>query len=301
MAQTTIVLPGARERPPVVKQLAATWDFLRRWPVIPGFVLIVLVLVGIFAPWIAPHSTRTGGIRDQHIPPAWTAEGTREHLLGTDHAGRDVFSRVLHGARISLAVAAISLITGFLFGTSIGLASGYAGGIIDEVITRVVDIWLALPFLMVALVAVLIFGQSLTLVLVLLALLSWVSFVRVVRSQTLQLKTSDYVSLAHVAGASHFRIMFRHILPGVINTAVVIATLSVGTLILSEATLSFLGAGIPAPTPAWGVMVAEGRNDLHTAWWPTVFPGVAIFLVVMSLNFLGDWIRDRFDPRLRQI
>jgi peptide/nickel transport system permease protein len=299
MAQTTIVIPEIRRDRNAAQ---AGWEFFRRWPIMPATILIILVLAGILAPWIAPGSTRAGGIRDRHIPPAWTEEGTREHILGTDHIGRDVLSRVIHGARISLMVAAISLLSGFVVGTSLGVISGYFGGMLDEVITRFVDIFQAIPFLMVALISVMVFGQSLTLVLILLALLAWVSFVRVVRSQTLQLKTADYVSLARVAGASPFRIMLRHILPGVINTAIVISTLSVGTLILSEATLSFLGAGIPPPTPAWGIMVAEGRADMvGGAWWPTVFPGAAIFLVVMSLNFLGDWIRDRFDPRLRQI
>lgn len=301
MAQTTVTLPGTQKRLPVLGEVQSVWEFLRRWPVIPIFILTTLILMAILAPWIAPNSTRAGGIRDRHIPPAWAEEGTMEHILGTDHAGRDVFSRVLFGARISMAVAAISLVSGFFIGTTLGMVSGYAGGIIDELVTRFVDIWMALPFLMVALVAVMVFGQSLTLVLVLLALLAWISFVRIVRSQALQLKTTDYVALARVAGASHFRILLRHILPGVINTAIVIATLNVGVLILAEATLSFLGAGVPPPTPAWGIMVAEGSKYLSTAWWPAVFPGVAIFLVVMSLNFLGDWLRDRLDPMLRQI
>lgn len=226
---------------------------------------------------------------------------TSNHLLGTDHAGRDVLTRVLYGARISLAVAVISLLSGFVGGTTLGLISGFAGGWVDEVITRFVDIWQALPFLMVALVAVMIFGQSVALLLVLMASLAWVTFVRIVRSQTLQIKNFAYVDLARVAGASYPRIIIRHIVPGVINTAVVVATLSVGNLILAEAALSFLGAGIPSPTPAWGIMVAEGRGYLSTAWWPTVFPGLCIFLVVLSLNFLGDWLRDRFDPRLRQV
>ena len=175
------------------------------------------------------------------------------------------------------------------------------GGWLDEVITRLVDIWQALPFLMVALVCVLLFGQSLILLLCLMIALSWNPFVRVIRSQTRAIKNEPYVDLARVAGCTLTRILLRHILPGVINTAVVIATLSVGNLILAEAALSFLGAGIPPPTPSWGGMVSDGRSYLSTAWWPTVFPGLAIFMVVMSLNFTGDWLRDRLDPRLRQL
>jgi peptide/nickel transport system permease protein len=286
---------------PVIRELLGAWHFIRRWPVIPLAVIIMLGILGVFGNTLAPHDPYLGDIGERHLPPAWSEKGSSEHILGTDHAGRDLLSRIIIGARISLMVAAVSLISGFLLGTAIGLVSGYVGGIADEIITRVVDIWLALPFLMVALVVVLVFGQSLWVVLALLAMLSWVGFVRVVRAQTLQLKESDYVDLARVAGASHQRIMFRHLLPGIINTAVVIATLNVGGLILAEATLSFLGAGIPAPTPAWGVLVAEGRDYVSSAWWQTLFPGAAIFLVVMSLNFLGDWMRDRFDPRLRQL
>ena len=264
-------------------------------------VLVTLIIAGVFAPALSQYGPYAGGIRNRHVPPAFLEEGSSEHLLGTDHAGRDVFSRLLHGARISLVVAGIALTSGFLVGTTMGIVSGYAGGWVDEVITRIVDIWQALPFLMVALVCVLLFGQSLELLLVLMAMLAWNPFVRVVRSQTLVIKNEPYVDLARVAGCSTPRILIRHILPGVLNTAVVIATLAVGNLILAEAALSFLGAGVPSPTPTWGAMVNEGRNYLSSAWWPTVLPGVAIFLVVMSLNFTGDWLRDRLDPRLRQL
>ena len=301
MTPTDRNLLGIRDYPPVVRQLRAVWMFTRRWPTLPMIVLGTLIFAGLFAPLLSSHDPYSGGIRNRHNPPVFLEEGNTEHLLGTDHAGRDVFSRLLFGARISLVVGAIALTFGFLVGTSMGVVSGYAGGWIDEVISRIVDIWQALPFLMVALVCVLLFGQSLELLLVLMALLAWNPFVRVVRSQTLSIKNEPYVDLARVAGCSTPRILIRHILPGVLNTAVVIATLAVGNLILAEAALSFLGAGVPSPTPTWGAMVNEGRNYLSSAWWPTVLPGIAIFLVVMSLNFTGDWLRDRLDPRLRQL
>lgn len=326
-------LLGTRPRPPVVKQVRTAWLFSRRWPVLPMFILACLIFAGIFADFLATHGDRAGGIRDRHYPPVWMqddrydklreegvnpaqclfdalrsdpdevrrADACKFHILGTDHAGRDIYTRMLYGARISLVVAAIALLSGFIAGTTLGIVSGYAGGWIDEIITRMVDIWQALPFLMVALVCVLIFGQSTVLLLALMAALAWNPFVRVIRSQTLTIKNQAYVDLARVAGCSTARILIRHILPGVINTAVVIATLSVGSLILAEAALSFLGAGVPPPEPTWGSMVSEGRGYIGTAWWPTVFPGLAIFLVVLSLNFTGDWLRDRLDPRLQQI
>ena len=311
MEQTQIErdLLGLRRYPPVIQQLAVTWRFTRRYPTIPLVVLGILIFIAVFAPFLAPHDTRSGGIRNRHLPPAWAVlddgytvkDGNMDHVLGTDHAGRDVMSRLFFGARISLVVAGIALTSGFLIGTTMGITSGFAGGWWDEVVTRTVDIFAALPFLMMALVATMMFGQSLRLLLVLMALLAWVPFVRVTRSQTLVIKNEPYVDLARVAGCSTPRILIRHILPGVLSTAVVIATLSVGSLILAVAALSFLGAGVPSPTPTWGAMVQEGRNYLSTAWWPTVFPGVAIFLTVMSLNFTGDWLRDRLDPRLRQL
>ena len=301
MTPTDRQLLGVRDYPPVVRQLRAVWMFTRRWPTLPMLVLGTLIFAGVFATVLSSHDPYSGGIRNRHTPPIFLEGGTAEHILGTDHAGRDVFSRMLFGARISLVVGAIALTFGFMVGTTMGIVSGYAGGWIDEVISRIVDIWQALPFLMVALVCVLLFGQSLELLLVLMALLAWNPFVRVVRSQTLSIKNEPYVDLARVAGCSLPRILIRHILPGVINTAVVIATLAVGNLILAEAALSFLGAGVPSPTPTWGAMVNEGRNHLTSAWWPTVLPGVAIFSVVMSLNFTGDWLRDRLDPRLRQL
>lgn len=229
-----------------------------------------------------------------HIP-------TWNHILGGDNIGRDLLSRIIHGARVSMVVVAIALSSGLLVGVSMGLVAGWFGGLIDEFIMRITDIWLGLPFILVAIVVVIALGQTFIILIGLLALLSWTPFVRNVRGEVLSLKTRDYVSLAKVAGASTFRIMMWHLLPGVLNTVIVIATLRVGQLILTEAILSFLGAGIPPPTPAWGAMVNDGRAFINDAWWISFFPGVCIFLVVMSLNFLGDWMRDKFDPRLRQL
>ena len=244
----------------------------------------MLIVTGLFAPLIAPQDPLDQTLSLRNNPPFWDAEeGTTERLLGADHVGRDVLSRVIHGARISLMVVTVSLTTGVLIGTSLGLVAGYVGGIVDELIMRMVDVWLALPFVLIALVAVVVLGASLGLVIALLAMFTWPSFVRFVRAEVLSLKERDYVALAKVSGASTTRIILRHILPGVMNTIIVITTLRVGQLILTEATLSFIGAGIPAPTPAWGLIVSEGRSYVTVAWWSTVFPGLAIFMVVMLL------------------
>ena len=280
------------------------YAFLRRWPILPGLVLAAMVFSAIFAPWIAPQAPNVQALRDRNAPPIWMAdeegEWTQSYLLGADQVGRDVLSRIIHGARISLAVAGVALLSGLLVGVTLGLVAAWYGGVIDEVIARAVDIWHALPFLLVAIVVVTLFGGSLTVLMGVLAMVSWAGFVRNVRADVLTLREREYVLMARVCGASAARVIVRHILPGVVPTIMVIATLAVGGLILTEATLSFLGAGIPAPTPSWGLMVSEGREYLTTAWWSSFFPGLAIFLVVMSLNFMGDWIRDFTDPRLRQ-
>ncbi|MCS7207389.1 MAG: ABC transporter permease [Dehalococcoidia bacterium] len=298
MANVTVAVPRNRL---VLALPGKAFSALTRWPVIPLVILTTMVFTAIFAPVLAPHDPVKASLVKRNIPPAWTAKGTSEHLLGTDPVGRDILSRLMFGARVSLMVVGISLATGLLVGTTLGIIAGYFGGLLDEIISRFVDIWLSLPLIVLALAIVIVFGQSFGVMIGLLALLAWAPFVRNVRAEVMVLKTKDYVALAKVAGASTLRIMVTHILPGVLNTVIVIATLRVGQLILFEAILSFLGAGIPPPTPAWGVMVADGRDYVHSAWWVSFFPGLAIFLVVMSLNFLGDWMRDRFDPRLRQL
>ncbi len=301
---TTYRASPADERFRTRSRIGLVYLFIRRWPILPGIVLAALVFSAIFAPWIAPQAPNVQALRDRNAPPIWLAdeEGTwtQSYLLGADQVGRDVLSRIIHGARISLAVAGVALLSGLLVGVTLGLVAAWYGGVIDEVIARAVDIWHALPFLLVAIVVVTLFGGSLTVLMGVLAMVSWAGFVRNVRADVLTLREREYVLMARVCGASAPRVIVRHILPGVIPTIMVIATLAVGGLILTEATLSFLGAGIPAPTPSWGLMVSEGREYLTTAWWSSFFPGLAIFLVVMSLNFMGDWIRDFTDPRLRQ-
>jgi|TARA_B100001245_G_scaffold59167_1_gene40619 peptide/nickel transport system permease protein len=227
--------------------------------------------------------------------------GDTKFILGTDALGRDVLSRIIGGASVTLLVVTASVTTGVVVGTGLGLVTGYFGGFVDDVVMRIVDAWGILPQLLIIIIIVLTFGQGLFVLIGVLAMLSWTGAVRLVRAETLSLRSRDYVLLAQIAGASNTRIIFRHILPGVINMVIVTATLGTGTIILTEASLSFLGAGIPPPDPTWGKMVGDERMYVGQAWWTSFFPGIAIAMVVMSGNFLGDWMRDRFDPTLRQL
>lgn len=282
-------------------RLSRAYQSFRRWPFIPVAIALSLVVVAIFAELVAPHDPLEGDTYDRNEPPAWVEGGSAKFLLGTDHIGRGILSRMIFGARVSLIVAVTVLIAGAALGTLVGLVAGYMGGLVDEALMRLVDFVFALPFIVVALVASVVWGASLELVIILLSLFTWAPFARQVRAESLQLKTMDYVALARVAGASGFRITVRHILPGVVNTVMVLSSLQVGSLILTESVLSFLGVGIPPPQPSWGSMVSEGRQYISTAWWISFFPGFAILLIVFSMNFFGDWLRDKLDPRLRQI
>ena len=288
--------------------LTTVWRIFRNYPVLPILVLAVFFFVSIFASFIQPRDPIQQNLRGRNAPPSWHDPGWYAdnpklevtYFLGADHVGRDILSRLIQGSRVSLFVVAIALSTGLVAGTALGLIGGYFGGVWDEVIMRAVDVWAAVPFLLLAITVAVVLGASFTVMASLLVLLTWSGFVRNIRAEVLILKELDYVKIALVAGASTPRILIRHIFPGVMNTMIVITTLNVGGLILAEATLSFLGAGIPGPNSTWGLMINEGRSYLSEAWWITVFPGIAIFLVVMSMNFMGDWLRDYFDPGLRQ-
>ena len=286
----------------VMRGATAVYDFLRRYPIIWVAVFALLVVLAAFAPFIAAHDPiRDADFSRVRNPPVWLEDGSREFWLGTDQVGRDLWSRLLYGGRVSLMVVAVGITSGMIIGTSLGLAAGFIGGFVDEIVMRLVDAWIALPFIMIALVIKIVLGTSFTTMFLILVLISWVGFVRPVRGEVLSLRERDYIASARVAGASGFRIAFRHILPGVSSTVIVLATLGAGGLVLTEATLSYLGVGIPQPTPTWGNMVSDGRDYLDTAWWISTMPGIAIFLLVLSLNFLGDWLRDRWDPKLRQL
>ena len=274
----------------------------RRWPpVVPLVIVATLVFCALFAPLLTPHSPLEGSLGERLAPPVMMEGAKPGHLLGTDRHGRDTLSRLVHGARISLLVSLVGITLTGALGVFVGLLAGFLGGWTDTVLMRLVDISLSLPGILIAVLLSVVFEPSFTNVIIVVVFLLWPSYARLVRGETLGLKQQEFVSLARIAGCSNLTIMFRHIVPNLVPSILVLATLHVGYVIVLEAALSFLGVGIPPPTPSWGVMVADGRGLIEQAWWISILPGVAILVTVLSLNILGDWVRDRLDPKLRQV
>lgn len=283
-------------------RIARAWSFTRRYPVLPvSILIIVLIIPAIFADIIAPHDPNAGNLRARLLPPAWLDGGDWNFPLGTDTQGRDILSRIIFGARITAQVSLAALFVGGTIGSILGLIAGYIGGWADHIIMRIVDISLSMPLILLALTLVVLFQPGTGTTIAVVALLLWSRYARQIRAEVLTLKEMDFVARARVAGASNTRIIVKHIFPNVVNTLIVLATLQVGTVILLEASLSFLGAGIPPPDPAWGVLVADGRDFIATSWWLSVIPGLAIMMTVLSMNVFGDWLRDHLDPKLRQL
>lgn len=274
---------------------------MRRLPWIPMLIISTIVIMAVLAPLLAPHDPIDQTLKDKLLPPFWMEGGTTNYLLGTDAFGRDILSRLIYGARVSLLVALLALTAGGGVGLTIGIVAGYLGGFVESVLMRLVDAAFTFPAILFALLLAVTMGQGLGTLVIAISLLLWASFARIIRGEVLALKQRDFVSLAKVRGCSTLRIMATHILPNVLNTFMVLVTLNIGVVIIAEASLSFLGAGIPPPTPTWGLMVSEGRGRIAEAWWVALIPGIAITLLVLSVNVFGDWLRDRLDPRLRQL
>jgi peptide/nickel transport system permease protein len=293
------------------------WRTLRRARLgLAGLVVLLLIaLAAVAAPAIAPHDPYQGSLSVSRQCPAFTTcpnlggsfartgarEGTLEYPLGTDPNGRDVFSRIIYAAQISLIVGVTAVAIGGTVGVVAGLLSGYYGGTIDAIIMRIADVQLAFPFILLAIAIVAVLGGGLVNVIIVLGIGSWVPYARIVRGQVLSAKGQEYVVAARAIGARDAVILFRHVLPNVITPAIIIATFGVAAAIIGEATLSFLGVGIQPPTPTWGNMLADGRAYVASAWWLATFPGLAIMLTVLSINVIGDWLRDYLDPRLRNV
>jgi peptide/nickel transport system permease protein len=277
-----------------------TWQARGLPPLLPLLVVGLLVFCALFAPLLAPHSPIEGSLGKRLIPPLGMEGASVEHVLGTDRLGRDTLSRLIYGAQISLAVSLVGILLTGMVGAAIGLLAGFWGAWVDTICMRLVDISLSLPGILMAVLLSVVFKPSFQNVVIVVIFLLWPSYARLVRGETLSLKQQEFVALARVAGCSSLTIMCRHLLPNLAPSILVLATLQVGFVIVLEASLSFIGVGIPPPTPSWGVMVADGRGLIEQAWWISILPGLAILVTVISLNILGDWVRDRLDPKLRQ-
>ena len=272
-------------------------------PIIPLAILVPFMLIALFANVIAPYDP-TDPIPGAKIfePPVWMPGGSLHALLGTDFQSRDVLSRLIFGARVSLIVGVTGTVVAGTIGTAMGVMAGYLGGWVDQVIMRVTDAWLALPALVFAIFLATVAGPSMWNIVIILGAVFWTRYARVIRGEVLTLREREFVKLAEIAGASNARVILRHIVPNVLNSTMVLASLTIGVVIIAEASLSFLGVGVPPPEPAWGSMLSEGRSMLMVGdWWLTIFPGLCIMLVVLATQLLGDWLRVRLDPQLRNL
>ncbi|MFH1804211.1 MAG: ABC transporter permease [Pseudomonadota bacterium] len=284
---------------PTPGQILRSRIFGHRGLMIGGLVLLFVILVAIFAPFLAPHDPYHQNLMIRIRPPVWYEKGTWEHILGTDHLGRDYLSRLIYGSRISLAIGLNAALISGLIGTAMGVAAGYFGGKVDAVVTFLINVRLAMPVVLVALAVVALFGGSLQVVIIVLGLLLWDRFAVVMRSSTLQLRSMEYVTAARAIGCSTRRIIFSEIMPNILNNLIVIVTLEMAHAILLEAILSFLGLGVQPPTPSWGLMVSEGKQMLLFEPWMITIPGIALFVLVLAINLMGDGLRDVSAPENR--
>ncbi|MCX5906068.1 MAG: ABC transporter permease [Deltaproteobacteria bacterium] len=267
-----------------------------------GLVMVLFVIASaIFAPWISPHDPLDQDVEQRLLPPIGQTGADPRFLLGTDHLGRDIVSRLIYGARISLAVSISAVAFSAVLGTVIGLLSGFYGGKVDSIFMRLADVQLAFPFILLAIAIIAVLGPSLQNIIIVMGITGWVIYARVVRAEVLSLREKEYITAVRALGGSNGRIIFKHLFPNVIPPCIVIVTLELARMIIMEAALSFLGLGIQPPTPTWGGMLADGRVYLATSWWLATFPGLVIMLVVLGINLLGNWLRDMLDPRLTQL
>ena len=270
------------------------------WPVrIALLLLAVFILVAALGPLIAPYDPLAGSLRARLNPPAWQEGGSWANIFGTDRLGRDILSRIIAGARISLTVCVLVIAIGGSIGTAVGTVAGYFGGWPDRILMRLVDLALSFPVILLALLLGAISGPSFTNIIIVISLVLWSQYARMARGETMKVRNEDFVDLARTSGISDLRIIVGHILPNIAPSLIVVATLQVGVVIVLEASLSFLGVGVPPPAPSWGSMIADGRSYITTAWWLCMIPGLAILITVMSVNLVGDALADRINPALR--
>jgi peptide/nickel transport system permease protein len=269
----------------------------KRIPKGAALIIFALFFCAVFSPAIAPHNPNKQNLSDALKPPFWQNGGTTDNILGTDNLGRDILSRIIYGARVSVIVGFAGVILSGLFGTSLGVLAGYFGGKIDSVIMRFADMMLSLPYILIAIAIIGAIGPSLTNIIIVLSITQWVGFTRIIRFEAMSLSKSEFIEMAVISGCRWWRILLVHVLPNVLNSAIVYGTLEVGRMIIFEAGLSFLGLGVKPPMSSWGSMLADGRVYLTYAWWIATFPGIAIAITVLGGNLLGDWLRDELDPK----
>jgi ABC-type dipeptide/oligopeptide/nickel transport system permease subunit len=279
----------------------ATWRRLLRlrWGVAATVVLLLIVAGAAIAPLIAPYDPLAVDIRHRLSPPAWMDRGTAAHLLGTDQVGRDLLARMIYGGRVSLVVGVAAVLISATIGVLLGLSAGYFGGNTDWTIMTLINVMLTFPFVLLALAVIAVLGPNLLNMIIVLGVAGWPIYARVVRAETLAIREREFVLAARALGTSHPRLVFRQIVPNLVSTIVVIATLQVAQVIILESFLSFLGLGVQPPTPAWGNMLGEGRVYMLNSWWIATFPGLAIFLTTLVINLMGNALRDWLDPHLK--
>jgi peptide/nickel transport system permease protein len=281
-------------------RLATLWASLRRSPVgLIGFIIVtIVVLLAVFGSLIVPHDPVDGNLRARFMPPGYT-DSTGVYTLGSDQLGRDILSRIIVGSTISVLVGVVSVLIAGTIGVVVGLLAGFYGGWVDNVLMRIADGLLSIPFIILVVAVSGVLSPGLGTLMLILGLTGWVTYARVIRGEVLKAREMEYIVAAYAIGQSRFKVMFRHILPNVISTAIVLAASQVGVTILAESSLSFLGLGVKSPTVTWGLMLADGRQYINSAWWMTTFPGIAITITVLGVVFLGDWLRDVLDPNVR--
>ena len=299
-----IDIEAASEATPLVR---SQWrrtlsSLLKRRAAVAGLIVLGGVVgLAISANWISPYDPNQQVLERRLLPPAWEEGGSRQHLLGTDHLGRDILSRVIYGSRVSLIVGLLAVVISGLLGIGAGLVAGYYGGRADAAIMRLVDIQLAFPFILLALAVIGVLGPGVRNVILVLGIAGWMVYARVVRGQVLSVREREFVEAARAIGASDLRIIRTHVLPNTLAPVIIVATFAVATCIITEASLTFFGLGVEATIPTWGSMLSDGRAYMGTAWWLTTFPGLAMMLTVLALNVIGDWLRDFIDPRMRNL
>jgi len=270
---------------------------IRRIPKLPAAIILALLICSVLSQWIAPHDPTEQSLVNALKPPFWQKDGSVTYFLGTDALGRDVLSRIIYGARISAIVGFAGVLLSAFIGTVLGMIAGYSGGKLDTIIMRFTDMMLSMPYILIAMAIIAAIGPSLTNIIIALAVCNWVGYTRIIRFESQKLSSAEFVEMAIISGSRRFRNLFVHILPNVLNTVLVLATLDVGKMIIFEAALSFLGLGVQPPTVTWGGLCADGRSNLSFGWWIATFPGLAIVLTCLAGNLLGDWLRDELDPR----